>query len=187
MKSKFIQYCCWLSLILGPFVAFGQWENGQISVFFTLPEVALIDIEPGMDNSINFSVLPGTESGSSPTVERSGNNNLWLNYSSALSENHNSRLITAEVAQGSIPSGIKIFLEASEYAGNGKGERGQPAGKVELTNQPRPVITGIGNCYTGDGIQSGHQLEFSVEISNYSQIESAGETNFVILYTLTDN
>lgn len=169
------------------FAVYPQWENGQVSVFFSLPEVALVDIEPGTDNRIHFTIIQGAGSGSSPVVEQSNNNSLWLNYSSALPANQNSRSITAEVSQGAVPRGIKIFLEASQFSGSGGGQRGISSGKIELTNQPRPIITGIGNSYTGDGVQSGHQLTFSVEISDFTQIETSGVNSFLVLYTLTDN
>ncbi|SHF53660.1 hypothetical protein SAMN05444274_106108 [Mariniphaga anaerophila] len=185
--NTFSKYGCVLVFILFPFIVWGQWDTGQFSVSFSLPEVALVDVEPGVDNSIHFTILPGAESGNSLTVGSSSNNSLWLNYTSALPANQHSRKITAEVSQGTVPSGLKLFLEASRFSGNGAGKRGQPAGRVELSNQPRPVVTGIGNCYTGNGVRAGHQLTFSVEVADYSEIESAGEYNFVILYTLTDN
>lgn len=187
MKKRGLKYSFWLFLTLFPIAGFGQWENGQVSVFFTLPEVALVDIEPGGDNRVQFTILPGTESGNAPTVENSTVSSLWLNYSSALPVHQNSRSITAEVSQGAVPQGVKLFLEASEFSGGGGGLPGQTAGRIELTNQPRPIITGIGNCFTGDGVMSGHQLSFTIEISDYTQLETTGETNFVVLYTLTDN
>ena len=181
-----LKYCNWLFVLFPLFVS-GQWENGQVSVSFSLPEVALVDVEPDDDNSIQFTILPGTESGEKPEVGNASNNSLWLNYSSALPANLSSRSITAEVSQGVVPPGIQLFLEASHFQGNGRGIRGQSSGKIELTGSPRPVISGIGNCYTGDGINSGHQLTFSIAIDDAAEMGSAGEHNFVILYTLTDN
>lgn len=187
MKNRGLKFGFWLLLALFPLAGFGQWERGQVSVFFTLPEVALVDIEPGGDNRVKFTIMPESESGSAPAVQHSAENSLWLNYSSALPAHQNSRSITAEVSQGAVPRGVKLFLEASEFSGSGGGLPGQTAGRIELTNQPRPIVTGIGNCYTGDGVLSGHQLSFTIEISDYTQLESTGENNFVVLYTLTDN
>jgi hypothetical protein len=187
MKDMVLKCCFWLLFAMVPFIAFGQWENGQVSVFFSLPEVALVDIEPDGDNRIQFTILPGTESGSAPTVQNATQNSLWLNYSSALPASQNSRSITAEVSQGVVPRGIKLFLEASKFSGNGGGSPGQTAGRIELSNQPRPIVSGIGNCFTGTGVGTGHQLTFSIEISDYTEMETAGETNFVVLYTLTEN
>lgn len=187
MKRIFLKYEVKLIFLLLPFCAFSQWEDGQVPVRLSMPEVALVDIEPGVNNRIHFTLSPDTESGSSPVLEESADETLWVNYSSALPDRQDSRLITAEISQGTVPPGIRIFLEASSFSGQGKGELGHAEGKIELSNQPRPVITGIGNCFTGDGINNGHRLTFSIEISDYSKVAAAGETNFVLLYTLTDN
>lgn len=187
MNRLLVTYSLNLLLLILPLIAFPQWDNGQVSVYFSLPEVALLDIEPDGSNRIHFTMIPSAESGRPAEMEEVADETLWINYTSALPENQTSRSITAEISQGIVPSGIRLYLEAQPYSGNGRGKTGQPAGKVELSNQPRPVITGIGNGLTGDGIMNGHQLVFSVEISDYSGISSAGEMNFVLLYTLTDN
>jgi hypothetical protein len=187
MKQYIIKYGLNLLLLLLPFGAFPQWENGQITINFNLPEVALVDIEPDVNNRIHFTLLPSSESGRTPELAESTNESLWINYTSALPGYQNSRSITAEISQGTIPRGISLYLEARSYSGNGSGKPGQPAGKIELSRQPRPVISGIGNCFTGDGISNGHKLVFSIEISDYSNLATAGDTNFILLYTLTDN
>ncbi|WP_372932236.1 hypothetical protein [Mariniphaga sediminis] len=183
----FLKYGLRFLFLLMPVCAFSQWDNGQVSVFFSMPEVALVDIEPGVNNRIHFTLSASTESGSQPVIEESADETLWINYSSALAGQQGSRSVTAELSQGALPEGLRLYLEASDYTGGGDGQVGQPAGKIELSNQPRPVITGIGNCYTGDGIQNGHRLTFSIEIFDYANMAAAGQFNFVVLYTLTDN
>ncbi|WP_372949647.1 hypothetical protein [Mariniphaga sp.] len=187
MKQYIIEYGLKLLLLLLPFGAFSQWENGQIAVNFSLPEVALVDIEPDVNNRIHFTLSPASQSGRPPELAESTNETLWINYSSSLPGHQNSRSITAQISQGTIPQGISLYLEAGSYSGNGRGKPGQPAGKIELSSQPRPVISGIGNCFTGDGIANGHKLVFSIEISDYTNLATAGDTNFILLYTLTDN
>ena len=80
-----------------------------------------------------------------------------------------------------------MYLEASAYSGTGKGQLGQPTEKINLTNQPLPIITGVGNCFTGDGVNNGHLLKFSIEVSDYSKLYAIDETVFTVLYTITDN
>jgi hypothetical protein len=167
--------------------ALSQWEEGEINVNFSLPPVALIDIEPDVDNSIHFTISPATESGASPQVRESSAQTLWINYSSALANPQNTRSIIAEISGGGLPDGVSLNVEASKYQGMGDGQFGQPAGKVTLSNQPRAIITNVGNCFTGDGENNGHLLTFSIEVSDYSQISAANETSFTILYTLSDN
>lgn len=182
----------YILLILGAFVfcinnAFAQWEEGRLNVSFSIPPVALIDIEPAIDNSIHFSVVPSTESGASPQIKRTSDQALWLNYSSALVNPQNTRTIVAEITGGALPEGVSLKVEASRHEGNGGGQFGKSAGKVSLSSQPKTIITNVGNCYTGDGQNNGHQLTFSIEVSNYSKIAAAGESSFTILYTLSDN
>lgn len=167
--------------------ALSQWEEGEINVSFSLPPVALIDIEPDVDNSIHFTISPATESGASPQVIESSNQTLWINYSSAVANPQNTRSIVAEISGGGLPDGVSLNVEASRYQGVGDGQFGQPAGKVALANQPKAIITDVGNCFTGDGENNGHLLTFSIEVSDYSQISAANETSFTILYTLSDN
>lgn len=186
MRNLILKYVCWLFFILNPFIVFGQWETGHTNVFLSIPEVGLIDIEFESNDRIHFALLPAAEAGTSSVIKESSDANLWINYSSALRASQNSRSVTAEVSQGQIPPGIKLYLEASALSG-GTGQCGAPTGRVELSNQPRPIISGIGNCFTGDGINKGHQLSFAIEISDYPELKSSGEINFLILYTLTDN
>lgn len=188
MKSD-IKY---IFLFLGAFVfvinsAFAQWEEGELNVSFSLPPAALVDIEPDASNSIHFTVLPAAESGASPQIQPTTDQTLWLNYSSALVNPQNTRSIMAEITGGSLPEGVSLNVEALRHEGTGGGQFGQPAGKVSLSSQPKAIITNVGNCFTGDGVNNGHKLTFSIEVSDYSKISAASETSFTILYTLSDN
>jgi hypothetical protein len=174
-------------LLMTSCFAFSQWEEAQLSIYFSLPEIALIDIEPSLDNDVHFTVNPGVESGGSPSIQKSGHNNIWINYSSSLSGPQNSRSIVAEVSQGIFPEGITLYLEASNYSGSGGGQHGQTTGRVAISNQPKPIITNIGNGFTGDGINNGHSITFSIEISDYTKVVSVEDSNFLVLYTITDN
>lgn len=164
-----------------------QWSDSRINVRLSLPQIALVDIEPGFNNSIHFTILPSAESGNSAIIQQTSGERLWINYSSALPGHQYSRSIIAEISQGIFPEGINFFIEASAYSGTGRGQLGQSAGKINITNQPKPIITNLGNCFTGDGENRGHLLNFSMEIDDYSKVYSIEETAFTLLYTITDN
>ena len=178
---------CIAALLFITLAVRAQWEEGEINVLFSIPEVALVDIEPSMNNSVHFSIVPSEESGKSPVIKKTTEEVLWINYSSSMAENVNSRKIVAEIANGQLPGGVQLFLEASVYNGNGEGTLGQPSGKINLGPQPKPLISGIGNCYTNDGANNGHSLNFSLKINDYAEIRSKEEAQFTILYTITDN
>lgn len=166
---------------------FSQWEQGQINIRFSFHPIALIDIEPSYNNSIHFSIMPSSESGTSPQIEESANETLWINYSSALRGSQNSRSIVAQISQGVLPEGISFSLEASQYNGLGGGQLGTSAGKTDITVEPKVIITNIGSCFTGNGINNGHSLNFSVNITDLSKISAIETTVFTILYTITDD
>jgi hypothetical protein len=167
--------------------AFSQWEEGQINVFFSVPEIALVDIESITSNNINFTIIPSNESGGTPEIKESNNESLWINYSSAMKNLKSSRSIVAEISNGNLPEGIQLFLKASDYSGRGKGKLGHPTEKINLSSQPKPIITEIGSCFTGDGVNNGHQLSFSIAVTDYSKMRSTQELDFTVLYTITDN
>jgi len=188
MKTIFTKiFILTFTLFLMSNYVFAQWETGQVNAHLTLPEVTLVDIEPSLNNSINFTISPGLQGGDSPVIQETTNETLWINYTSALPDGLNSRSINAEISQGSLPEGISLFLVAAPYSGMGKGRFGVSDGKIELSNQPRPIISGIGNCFTGDGINNGHKLTFSIEISDYSKVHAVDNSSYSVLYTITDN
>jgi hypothetical protein len=178
-----------ISVILLMFItnkAFSQWEEGRINVIFSVPEIALIDIESHSSGHIHFTVTSTGVSGETPRIEESSGEQLWINYSSALSQPNRSRTIIAEMLQ-TLPDGLSMFLEASAYRGTGKGRQGTTSGKINLSRQPQPIISGMGNCYTGDGVNNGHSLAFSIEITDYEKIKAMNESEFTVVYTITDN
>lgn len=187
MEAAKLKWTLILGLVFLSHTVFSQWEESQINVFLSIPEIALIDIESLSTNDVKFMVVPTGESGENPEIMETSNKTLWINYSSALSNSNSTRSIVAEISQGQLPDGILMFLEASEYSGAGGGQVGHPAEKIDLSNQPRPIITEIGSCYTGDGVNNGHLLTFSLEVSDYSRIHAVDESAFTVLYTITDN
>lgn len=162
------------------------YDESQLTVSFTLPPVTLLDIEPATNNSLYFAMSPALESGASPQFTETSNEELWLNYSSAVQNANGSRAIVAQISGGSLPEGISLNVEASQSGGQGKGQLGQPAGKVALSGQPQTLIADIGNCFTGDGVGQGHQLTFTIELSDFSRLHAMSETVVVVLYTIVD-
>ncbi len=191
-KNK-INICKTLTVLILFFTAFStkpvlaQTDEGQINVYFSIPEIALIDIESNSGNDINFTIMPSNVSGGSVVINETSEEKLWINYSSALANSKTSRSIVAEIAQGDLPEGITLYLKASSYSGSGGGELGQPTSKVQLSAQPLSIITGVGSCFTGDGVNNGHLLTFSVEVEDYSLLKANEQSFFTVLYTITDN
>jgi len=117
-------------------------------------------------------------------------NSVWLNYSSGLKNKNQSNSISVSMDGDDLPAGVTIELVASEDAGSGNGTMGTTELNVlVLKKQSQDVVSGIGNCYTGTGSGSGHQLTYSLKMdqssANYSALVS-GDYTTTITYTITE-
>ncbi len=185
--SRIVVFLLFALLIFHVSPVSGQGDEERINVGISVPEVALLDIEYRVNSSLEFEVLPSAEAGSAPIVQQTNSEELWINYSSAITNYGQRRSIEAQVAGGVLPEGIALYVEASAYLGTGKGEVGVSAGRTLVGYEPHPIITGIGSCFTGDGINNGHSLAFSLDISNMQKVTAMEPSEFTILYTITDN
>ncbi len=167
--------------------ASAQFEYEIVHIGFSLPEVALMDVEYIGNGTIEFELLSSAESGGSPVIKQRTNQELWINYSSALGRFSQYRSIVAQVADGNLPQGLDLYVSATDYSGNGDGHIGMSTGRVKLSADPRPIVTGIGSAYTGNGIGNGHRLSFEIDISQMEKVIANESIDFTILYTLTDN
>lgn len=185
MTKIFATACIALFLFVGTVSA--QHDEERINMRITMPEVALVDIEHIGNGTLEFELLPSSETGGAPVIKQKRNEEMWLNYSSARSKYSQNRSIVAQISTGNLPEGLSLFVHASNYRGTGKGEMGISAGKVLIDSNPRSIITNIGSGYTGNGIGNGHMLSFEVDINLMEKIIAIESTDITILYTLTDN
>lgn len=160
--------------------SFGQASS--VGVSFSLPSIALLDIEPNT-NSINLSLTAPTEAGSMVTNTAS-NNTKWINFSSAVTPGQ-TRRVSAQIS-GVMPNGLNLVLNSSTYSGSGAGALGNRVSPITLTASSQTIINGIGGAYTGNGPSNGYNLTFTLSINNYSQLRSQSSA-VSIIYTLMDN
>lgn len=167
--------------------SYAQDDEGGCSLSFTIPEIALIDIEPSGLSNIYLTLEAGSESGQPITAKGSINDDLWINYTSCLASGGSSRSVSVQVASGTIPEGVQLILSPSGYSGNGQGTHGSPVGEIILSQTPQTLISGIGRCFTGDGQNNGHKLNYTIRISDYNLLNIDESSNIQIAFTLTDN
>lgn len=163
-----------------PLITFGQ-TTGQRNVSFTLPSVALVDLEPSGGIILNFTAP--IQAGQ-PLVLPSTNSDKWLNYTSALPVGGVSRSITAAINQ-TIP-GVQIRLQAAGATGIGAGVRGVSNGEIILSAVPQSIVTGIAGAYTGSGPNNGHRLSFNISIIDYQNLSASDNNIIIIQYTISD-
>lgn len=167
------------SLLILTFCA-GNTFAQTYTVSFTLPQVALMDIEQATSIPLNFT--KPTEAGNR-LANPANNTTKWLNYTSAVASG-GTRSITASINQA-IP-GVDVKLQAAAASGSGAGTLGTPSSQVTLSTTPTTIISGIGGAYTGNGVGNGHQLTLSLVPNTYTNLNTSNNT-VTVTYTITDS
>lgn len=158
----------------------------------SIPEVALVDIEPAASKNLTMGFTAPTEAGL-PIVPSTTNSSLWLNYSSIKSTADVTRTIAVKL--GAVIPGVDIKVTAAAATGSGGGTLGTPAAQLTLTATNQTIISGIGSAYTGDGASNGHNLSYSVVAgtgtggsANYGDLAATTTAPVAtVTYTISDN
>ncbi len=182
-----------LTLLFAAFSSqlFAQDNNtGSHNLAISIPEVALVDIEPA-NTTISLAPNAPTEAGNFLDFSNARDNSLWLNYSSVVgSKSDPSRKVSVAITNGEVPGGLELYVAAAKAA-TGKGKLGSPVGRVNLNTTATELISGIGSCYTDNGENFGHQLTYDLQLANdenaVASIDFDESTTLTITYTLTDN
>lgn len=156
------------------------------SLGLTIPEIAMLDIEPD-NTALNLSFIIPTEAGLPIVTANASANTKWLNYTNSLSPVVPGRSIEVQVSNGNIPDGVEILVDVSAYSGNGAGVFGIPSGTITLSTSPQVCISGIGGSYTGNGSNNGHQLSYSLGITDYDILDADQTGSLELMFTLVDN
>jgi hypothetical protein len=161
------------------------------TVTISVPEVALVDIEPAANKNITLGFTAPTEAGL-PVTPTGTNNTLWLNYSSIKSVADATRNVSVKV--NAIIPGIDIRVTAAAATGAGGGTLGTPSAQLTLSAADQTIISGIGSAYTGDGANNGHNLTYALApgsgpgtVASYADLEATATAVATVTYTISDN
>ncbi|WP_172280963.1 hypothetical protein AAEU33_06845 [Chryseobacterium sp. Chry.R1] len=164
-------------------------DNHTITI--SVPEVALVDIEPAATKNITLGFTAPTEAGQ-PIVASPANTTLWLNYSSIKSVADPSRNVTVRL--NALVPGIDIHVTAAAATGAGAGTLGTPSALITLSAADQTIISGIGSAYTGNGANNGHNLTYALAagsgpggVAAYADLQATATTVATVTYTISDN
>lgn len=167
---------------VGMVVAQPDTHEASHNVKITVPTVALIDIEGG--STISFELTRPTEAGSG-FVAPDPNNTLWLNMTSVVTQG-TTRAISVGLSEELSPA-LSLKVTAANKTGAGHGTFGT-AGNTIIETAEKPLITGIGSGYTGNGANHGYNLTYDLIINadKYKDLYAVTDQTVVVTYTLTD-
>ena len=171
-------------LFVGTFWGLSQTvDTKSLALDFSLPEIALIDIEPH-DGPITLGLSPHQKAGAAALG--TSNHATWINYSSALAPLGVQRNLRVQIGAGSVPPGMLLQLTAGQYEGSGAGAFGVPNGTLTLDYFPQVLIKNIGGAYTNTGENQGHRLFYDLQITTYADLDARTMEVLTIVFTLTD-
>ncbi|WP_265129336.1 hypothetical protein [Chryseobacterium oranimense] len=164
-------------------------DNHTITI--SIPEVALVDIEPAATKNITLGFTAPTEAGN-PITPSTSNSTLWLNYSSIKSVADPTRNVSVKV--NALIPGIDINVTAAAATGSGAGTLGTPSAQLTLSAADQTIISGIGSAYTGNGANNGHNLTYALAagsgpggVAAYADLQATASTVATVTYTISDN
>lgn len=153
------------------------------SIRLTLNLVSLLDVEP-TGTAISLAMGQPTDAGL--PVQTATNNTKWVNYTSCMGTATTSRTVSAKLT-GTLPSGVGLQLQAGSCSGSGSGVFGTSDGTVTLMpGVSTQIISGIRGAYTGNGTNNGHQLTYTLLISNYANLVAGSYGPLVVTYTISN-
>lgn len=165
-------------------------EQNSHAIKVGIPFYSLVGVSSDAVITLQPSIPTEAGNGLDFAAESASNNSVWLNYSSVLKNKNQSNSISVSMDGDDLPDGVSIELAAAEDAGNGNGTVGITNTKtILLGSKSCDVVDGIGNCYTGAGSGSGHQLKYTLKMdqtsANYGALVS-GDFSATITYTITE-
>ncbi|MDO9510277.1 MAG: hypothetical protein Q7J34_00835 [Bacteroidales bacterium] len=163
-----------------------QSNKDSHSLGLSIPEIALLDIEPSGGNSVTMAFpFNGIDAGQS-IIQSVDNSDSWINITSIVQATK-TRKVTVEM-NGDLPDGTFLKVSAKDYSGKGEGTHGQVISQIILSNEPQDLIANIGSCYTGNGIGNGYNLHYSWQQNSIQYNQLKDQTSYVsVIYTLVQN
>lgn len=177
----------------------------MLLLFFSTPFILLAQLKNQVDIPVNVYITPtatfnvvGADlkfsfvkgQGAEQIITPSTLGKMWINYSSVVEWN-STNSICISISSGNLPVEIFLKLKVGPEAGFGVGKTGKSVGEITLNNYPQAIITEIGTCYTGQGLNRGHPLTFSWEFhpDQDSEIISIDDMKIEIgvTYTIINN
>ncbi|MCK4406715.1 MAG: hypothetical protein KAV44_03470 [Bacteroidales bacterium] len=161
-------------------------NTAEMSITLKIPAIALIDFVVDGSQMITYNYSYSEPNQVEQIITPTTGDKTWLNYSSIVKSGL-TNYITAHISSGSLPADVSLNVLIGADIGAGAGLKGTSIGQIALSTFPQNIITNIGSCYTGRGINKGHQLTYiweNPDSYNYSLNYEEGNA-IAVTYTIT--
>lgn len=163
------------ALIIGTDGVTFAGNTASATIEFSVEEMSLMDVSGALSGPIT---LTAPENGGSST---GSNGDTYIRYTSIVPHGK-TRVITASIASGMLPSGCALKLKVADLSGNGA-IGNAVADWVYLSSEPQSIVTDIGNCCTGAGSVDGIKITYELVANDIAHLIAGETTTITISFT----
>lgn len=177
--------CLYLVLVFATLSYYTKAADTNVSsstLTLGVSEVSLLKTSSGV---INLTL--GHQEAGMPVETSKSDSTARLLISSVITSA--TRTLSAKVSAGSVPTGAHLALMAMQPNASFVGASGTLGPQVTLDATDRPVVTGIGTCYSGTAADDGYPLKFTfgldLDSGSYGALRATTGVQIVVTLTLT--
>ncbi|MEP2279301.1 hypothetical protein [Maribacter sp.] len=142
------------------FIFGGDQKTNTLTVE-VLP-IAIVDVEPDPGISISGSAdLTSLEAGLPFTGTGDNLDGLWLNFTHRAENFQNARIFVS--SNQPVPAGMTINVEIINTGVGGDFPNNPRLGPILIGTNEEIIVNDFANGYTGDGLNNGYQLKYTIE------------------------
>jgi hypothetical protein len=183
-KTVFISFSLIIWIIF-PIKLYSQKGNTiNMKLNLGIPAISLINFYSESSTIVTYTYSLTEKNQVEQIITPNLGDATWLNYSSIVKSESNN-YITVNIHSGSFPSEAELYLYISPDVGKGGGKVGIPTTSIVLSYYPQIIISNIGSCFTGVGIQKGHQLKYVWKNAKDYEIKYENGEKISVIYTIT--
>ena len=143
---------------------FGGDQNSNLASVEILP-FAIVDIETDPSNGISFGVTAADLEAGLPVSGGGGasgvNEDLWLNFSFRANNYQPARIYV--LTNQPIPAGMSIKVQIINTGTGGDYPKNPNSNEITLNTSEQVIVYDFGSGYTGDGLNNGYQLRYTID------------------------
>lgn len=181
-KNKILLCLILTFTLMSDYVRGADTNIASTTLTLGVSEVALLKASAGVINL----TLTHQDAGMSVETSKSDSTARLLISSVITSA---TRTLSAKITSGNVPAGTHLALVAIQPNANFVGTSGTIGSQVTLDETDRPLVTGIGTCYSNTGTDDGFPLKFTYALDlspeSYSSLRATSGVQIVVTLTLT--
>ena len=163
-------------MLIGSVSIFAASDTASHDVTMQVNEVVLLDIDDVTTMTLNTTApANGGEDVTGSTDTR------LLQYTSLVAGATTRTISVSWGALDAAPAGTELKIEATGVAAG----CGTAGAQITVSNVAQNIVTAIGSCATGTGA-SGTEVTYTLNVTDVSALDVAGDSTVTITYTLTD-